>query len=43
MFVKTQELLTIMDVCGINLSISYNFDLTKGYLDLVCTYVSLML
>ncbi|CAG0916090.1 unnamed protein product [Notodromas monacha] len=40
---NVQELLTIMDVCSINLNIAVNFDLTKAYLDLVSTYVSLML
>lgn len=37
------ELLTIMDQCQINLDITVNYDLTKGYLDLVVTYVSLMI
>ena len=36
------ELLTTMDACQLQLDITVNFDLTKGYLDLVVTYVSLM-
>lgn len=37
------ELLTTMDACQLSLDISINFDLTKAYLDLVVTYVSLMI
>lgn len=36
------ELLTTMDACQIHLDITLNFDLTKNYLDLISTYVSLM-
>ena len=36
------ELLTIMDQCQLHLDITINYDLTKGYLDLVVTYVSLL-
>ncbi|XP_070532704.1 nck-associated protein 1-like [Ptychodera flava] len=38
-----QELLTTMDACGVYFDITNNFDLTKGYLDLVVTYTTLML
>lgn len=37
------ELLTTMDACQLSLDIAINFDLTKAYLDLVITYVSLMI
>lgn len=37
------ELLTTMDACQLSLDISINYDLTKAYLDLVVTYVSLMI
>jgi len=37
------ELLTIMDACQVELDITLNFDLTKGYLDLVVNYVTLMI
>lgn len=37
------ELLTTMDACQLKLDITVNFDLTKCYLDLVVTYVSLMI
>lgn len=37
------DLLTAMDACGVELDITANFDLTKNYLDLVVTYVSLMI
>lgn len=37
------ELLTTMDACQLSLDIAINFDLTKSYLDLVTTYVSLMI
>lgn len=37
------ELLTTMDACQLSLDIAINFDLTKAYLDLVVTYVSLMI
>lgn len=36
------ELLTSMDAFQVHLDISLNFELTKHYLDLVATYVSLM-
>lgn len=36
------ELLTSMDAFQVHLDISLNFELTKHYLDLVVTYVSLM-
>ncbi|CAG0885765.1 unnamed protein product [Darwinula stevensoni] len=37
------ELFTIMDACAVHLDIGLNYDMTKGYLDLMATYVSLML
>ncbi|XP_018322242.1 membrane-associated protein Hem [Agrilus planipennis] len=37
------ELLTSMDAWQVHLDISVNFELTKNYLDLVVTYVSLMI
>lgn len=37
------ELLTTMDACQLQLDITVNFDLTKGYLDLIVTYISLMI
>jgi NCK-associated protein 1 len=37
------ELLTTMDACQLRLDITINFDLTKGYLDLIATYVSLLI
>lgn len=37
------ELLTTMDACQVSLDIRCNFDLTKAYLDLIVTYVSLMI
>lgn len=37
------ELLTTMDACQLSLDIAINFDLTKAYLDLVTTYVSIMI
>lgn len=37
------ELLTTMDACQLKLDITVNFDLTKYYLDLIVTYVSLMI
>lgn len=37
------ELLTTMDALQIHLDITINFELTKNYLDLVTTYVSLMI
>lgn len=37
------ELLTTMDACGVHVDIAINFDLTKAYLDLTITYVSLMI
>uniref|UniRef100_A0A6G1S5S9 Membrane-associated protein Hem n=1 Tax=Aceria tosichella TaxID=561515 RepID=A0A6G1S5S9_9ACAR len=37
------ELLTTMDACQLSLDIAINFDLTRAYLDLITTYVSLMI
>lgn len=37
------ELLTSMDAWQVHLDLTLNFDLTKAYLDLVVTYVSLMI
>ncbi|ENN72215.1 hypothetical protein HUJ04_009989 [Dendroctonus ponderosae] len=37
------ELLTTMDAYQVELDIAINFDLTKNYLDLVTTYVALMI
>ncbi|XP_054709412.1 membrane-associated protein Hem-like [Uloborus diversus] len=37
------ELLTTMDACQLQLDITTNFDLTKNYLDLIITYMSLMI
>lgn len=37
------ELLTTMDACQLQLDITTSFDLTKNYLDLIITYVSLMI
>lgn len=37
------ELLTTMDACQVHLDITLNFELTKSYLDLVVTYVTLMI
>ncbi|KAG1685800.1 Membrane-associated protein Hem [Nymphon striatum] len=37
------ELLTTMDACQLHLDITVNFDLTKGYLDLLVTYASLLI
>lgn len=37
------ELLTTMDACQLQLDITINFDLAKNYLDLIVTYVSLMI
>ncbi|XP_045766160.1 membrane-associated protein Hem [Maniola jurtina] len=37
------ELLNIMDACQVTLDLTLNFELTKNYLDLVTTYVSLMI
>lgn len=39
----TSELLTLIDASFVNFDISLNFDLTRAYLDLIVTYVSLML
>ncbi|XP_025425507.1 membrane-associated protein Hem [Sipha flava] len=36
------ELLTTMDACQIHLDITVNYELTRAYLDLVATYVALM-
>ncbi|XP_050438959.1 membrane-associated protein Hem [Adelges cooleyi] len=37
------ELLTTMDACQVNLDITINYELTCAYLDLVTTYVTLMI
>lgn len=37
------DLLTTIDACQIHFDIALNFDLTKNYLDLIATYVSLMI
>lgn len=37
------ELLTTMDACQLDLSLTINYELTKNYLDLVTTYVSLFI
>ncbi|XP_065218570.1 membrane-associated protein Hem isoform X1 [Planococcus citri] len=37
------ELLTTMDACQLHFDITVNFELTKAYLDLVSTYVTLMI
>ncbi|XP_033101445.1 nck-associated protein 1-like isoform X1 [Anneissia japonica] len=37
------ELLVIIDACSVRFDITTNFDLTKGYLDMVCTYISIMI
>lgn len=37
------ELLTTMDACQLSLDIAINFELTKAYLDLITTYVTLMI
>ncbi|KFM78035.1 Nck-associated protein 1, partial [Stegodyphus mimosarum] len=37
------ELLTTMDACQLQLDITTSFDLTKNYLDLIVTYMSLMI
>ncbi|XP_051865533.1 nck-associated protein 1-like [Pristis pectinata] len=37
------ELLNTMDACQMYLDINVNYDLTKGYLDLVTTYTSLVI
>ncbi|RWS27679.1 membrane-associated protein Hem-like protein, partial [Leptotrombidium deliense] len=37
------EFLVTMDACQLSLDITVNFDLTKSYLDLIVTYVSLMI
>lgn len=39
----TSEILTLVDASFVNFDISLNFDLTRAYLDLIVTYVSLML
>ena len=36
-------MLTTIDACQIHFDISLNFDLTKNYLELITTYVSLMI
>lgn len=40
---NVSELLTSMDAFQVNVDITINFELTKNYLDLVVTYVSLMI
>ncbi|XP_067833173.1 nck-associated protein 1-like, partial [Heptranchias perlo] len=37
------ELLNAMDACQMYLDINVNYDLTKGYLDLIVAYISLVL
>jgi len=37
------DLLTTIDACQIHFDITLNYDLTKNYLDLISTYVSLMI
>lgn len=37
------ELLTTIDACQLSLDITVNYDLTKAYLDLVVTYVSIII
>ncbi|KAF4526918.1 hypothetical protein B566_EDAN008361 [Ephemera danica] len=37
------ELLTTIDICQVHFDIALNFDLTKAYLDLMVTYVTLMI
>lgn len=37
------DLLTTIDACQVYLDITLNYDLTKSYLDLVTTYVSIMI
>ncbi|RUS84127.1 hypothetical protein EGW08_008101 [Elysia chlorotica] len=37
------NLLTTIDACKVQLDITINFDLTKHYLDLIVTYVSIMI
>ncbi|KAK2153078.1 hypothetical protein LSH36_308g01013 [Paralvinella palmiformis] len=37
------DLLTTIDACQVYFDITVNFDLTKGYLDLIVTYVSIMI
>ncbi|GIY39488.1 hypothetical protein CDAR_538812 [Caerostris darwini] len=39
----TCEILTTLDACQLQLDITTNFDLTKNYLDLIVTYMSLMI
>ncbi|KAJ1522587.1 hypothetical protein ONE63_001770 [Megalurothrips usitatus] len=40
---NVSELLTTMDACQVHMDITLNYDLTKGYLDLVITYMTLMI
>ncbi|KAK3916021.1 Membrane-associated protein Hem [Frankliniella fusca] len=40
---NVSELLTTMDACQVHLDITLNYDLTKAYLDLVITYMTLMI
>ncbi|XP_059172093.1 nck-associated protein 1-like [Physella acuta] len=37
------ELLTTIDACQVHFDITLNYDLTKNYLDLITTYVSIMI
>ncbi|BFZ05028.1 hypothetical protein BsWGS_08068 [Bradybaena similaris] len=37
------DLLTTIDACQVQLDITLNYDLTKNYLDLIVTYVSIMI
>ncbi|CAL1535111.1 unnamed protein product [Lymnaea stagnalis] len=37
------ELLNTFDACQVQLDIGVNYDLTKGYLDLITTYVTIMI
>lgn len=37
------ELLTTIDACNTHMDVAVNFELTKNYLDLVTTYISLMI
>ncbi|GFS21889.1 Nck-associated protein 1, partial [Elysia marginata] len=37
------DLLTTIDACKAQMDITLNFDLTKNYLDLIVTYVSIMI
>ena len=37
------DLLTTIDACQIHFDIAINYDLTRNYLDLISTFVSLMI